>query len=139
MKANHVKISMVLFLSIILCLFNCIGKNDSYEANPKGLVYSSVQGGPGTSNSQGALKVNIRSDTYWSNYEKYTIHIDGLGDYTLPVNTIQFNKSNINPGTYTFQINVVCENGNNNNCRQRFIKGQFTVQASYTTVIDAGL
>lgn len=136
MRTDQAKFLYLLFFPVVLCLFNCYGKNTSYEADPNGLLYSSTQGGAGTSSSLGALTINIHSSAYNSMYKHFTLTIDGIGGYTMAGETIQFNNADMKPGVYTFQLNVVCNNGNSADCHQSFVKGRFTVNASYTSIVD---
>lgn len=139
MIANRPAFFILVRVFSMMCLFVSCGKHDSYGVDPDGIVTNYTQYGPGTSNDLGALTINIHSTTANKNYEHYMIDIDGMGSRSLPINTIQINETNKNPGTYPFQLDVICDNGNDDNCRQRFLKGKFTVKASYTTVLDIWL
>lgn len=109
------------------------------NAVPIGINYSYYGSGTGTSVSDGALVINVHSNSYNSYNEYYLVQIYGVGSYTIQSGYTQLFIANVWANSYNFSIEKICTSGNSVNCTARTLTGLATINVETTTVVDAWL
>ncbi|ABG59719.1 hypothetical protein [Cytophaga hutchinsonii] len=141
-KKSHIRFLILLFLgSITGMLFSC--KNKTYNYNngviPNGISFTNYYSGTGTSLTEGAIIVNVYSNSTNINYEYYVVSIYGVGTYTMQTGTKQLFIPYVWANTYDISVEKICAAGTNTGCNPRIVIGSINITTQTTTVANAYL
>ncbi len=140
-KSNMLFFRILFLCSIAGMLFSC--KNKTYNYNngiiPAGISFSNYYSGTGTSLTEGAIIVNIYSNSTNINYEYYLVSIYGVGSYPMQTGSKQLFIPYVWANTYDISVEKICSAGNNTGCSPRVVIGSINISTQTTTVANAYL